>query len=162
MGLGLAIKAFLKAFKEPEKAKTFLVDAPVKAVEKKKEETDHLRLLSLLQRSGRFIDFLKEDIGPYSDAQVGAVVRKVHEDCGKSLEEAVTIRPLLEEKEGAEITIPKGFDPSEMKLVGNVKGEAPYKGKLVHKGWRAHKRTLPKPVGEQSLEVLYPAEIEVS
>ena len=162
MSLVTAFKAFFKAFKNPEKAQKFLEDKPEKKViEKKKEEPEHLRLLTMMQRSGRLIDFLKEDLTPYSDAQVGAVVRKVHEDCGKSLEEIVTVRPVFDESEGSDVEIPKGFDPSEVKVVGQVKGEGPYRGKLVHKGWRAHKRALPKQVGELNPDVLFPAEVEV-
>jgi hypothetical protein len=155
-----AFKTFIKAFREPQKAVNFLGEGP-KKIEKKRDEPDHLRFLTLLQRSGRLVDFLKEDITPYSDAQVGAVVRKVHEDCGKSLEELVTVRPVVEEEEGADIEIPAGYDPSEFKVVGSVKGDGPYKGKLVHKGWRAHKRTLPRQVGELNTDVVYPAEVEV-
>jgi len=162
MSFGNAFRAFFKALRNPDKATKFLEDAPPKAIEKKVEEQDHLKLLALLQRSGRLVDFLKEDLVPYSDEQVGAVVRKVHEDCGKSLEEVITIRPLYEESEGAEVTIPKGFNPNEVKVVGEVKGEGPYRGRLIHKGWRAHKRALPKQVGESDPDILYAAEVEVT
>ena len=149
MRLLQAIKAFFAALKQPE------VKAP--------ETTDpsHLRLLALLQRSGRLIDFLKEDIKGYSDAQIGAAVRKIHAETSSCLEEMVTIRPLFEQSEGSSVTIAHGFDPSEVKLVGNVKGEAPYKGVLRHKGWKAHKISLPKQAGEWKREVLCPAEIEI-
>src|SRR5437867_4767902 len=33
-----------------------------------------LRLLATLQQEGRLVDFLEEDIGPYSDEQIGAAV----------------------------------------------------------------------------------------
>lgn len=159
MGLLLAFKAFFKALKQPKEAEKFLLPIP----EKKEELKDysHLRLLSLLQESGRLIDFLKEDITSYSDAQIGAAVRKIHQDCGKSIEEWVTIRPLLEEKEDSMITIPKGYDPSSIKIVGKVKGEAPYTGTVVHTGWKAHKKSLPKSTGSQNHEIIAPAEVEV-
>jgi hypothetical protein len=165
MGIGLAIKCFFKAFKDSKAAEKFISSEKEKKEQKletkEKEEHSHLRLLYLLQNSGRFIDFLKEDIASYNDAQVGAAVRKIHENCGKSLEDYITIRPILEEAEGSSITIPHGFDPTEVKVVGNVKGEAPFQAKLRHKGWKAHKLSLPQQLGEQKQEILAPAEVEV-
>lgn len=162
MGLGLAFKAFFKAFKEPERAKQFIEDQPV-SVNKQLEATDtsHLRMLCYLQQTGRLIDFLKEDIASFSDAQVGAAVRKIHQDCAQVLEEFVTVRPLKEEKEGAVVHVPKGYNPTEIKVVGKVKGEPPFTGTLVHRGWKAHKRSLPKGTGHPTTEVICPAEIEV-
>ena len=120
-----------------------------------------MRLLALLQQSGRLIDFLKEDIAAFSDEQVGAAVRKIHQDCRQSLEELVTIRPVMEENEGAKVKIAAGYDASHIKIVGKVKSDPPFTGVIVHRGWKAHKRSLPKKVGEQANEVLCPAEIEV-
>ena len=158
MSLTLAIKAFFKAFKNPEKAKEFLKEPP-KLIES--GDYSHLRLLALLQQSARLIDFFKEDISTYNDAQVGAAVRQIHQECSKSLEEIITIRPLLDDQEGAKINVPEGYDPTQIKVVGKVKGNPPYNGILVHKGWKAHKRSLPKKVGEQSTEVLCPAEVSI-
>jgi hypothetical protein len=158
MGLGLAIKAFFKAFREPKQAEEFLNEAP-KQIES--FDSSHLRLLGMLQQSGRLIDFLKEDISAFTDAQVGAAVRKIHEDCAKSLEEFVTVRPLMDEKEGSTIRIPEGYDVESIHLVGNVKGNPPYQGTLVHKGWKAHKRSLPKKVSGQASAIICPAEVEI-
>jgi len=82
-------------------------------------------------------------------------------DCGKCLEELVTVRPLMEENEGSPITIPQGYDSSKIKVVGKIKGQPPYHGVLVHKGWKAHKRSLPKKIGDQTAEIICPAEVEV-
>jgi hypothetical protein len=156
----LAFKAFWKALKEPEKGQDFV--AEIESV--KLQETidqSHLRLLASLQRVGRLVDFLKEDISSFDDSQVGAAVRKIHEECAKNLEELVTIRPVMEEREGASIMVPRGYDPSNIKVVGKVKGEPPFKGTLVHRGWKAHKRSLPKQVGELVTEVISPAEVEI-
>ena len=160
MRLIIALKVFWKAFWEPEKGKQFLASQPKPKIAETSDQS-HLRLLSALQQAGRLIDFLKEDIGGFTDAQVGAAVRKVHEDCAHNLEELITIRPLKEEQEGATIVVPKGCDPAEIKIVGKVKGEPPFTGILVHRGWKAHKRSLPKKTGEESLEILCPAEIEI-
>ncbi|MGZ3633091.1 MAG: DUF2760 domain-containing protein [Parachlamydiaceae bacterium] len=161
MRLWIAIKAFLKAFSDPKKAQLFLEEPSTAPRNSLECDPSHLRLLALLQQSGRLIDFLKEDISSYSDVQVGAAVRKIHQDCGQSLEEYVTIRPVTDEDEGAKIKIDPGYDPSEIKIVGQFKGEFPLTGKVIHRGWKAHKRSLPKKVGEQSNEILCPAEIEV-
>lgn len=158
----LAIKAFFKAFKDPAKARQF-VEGGCKEVRAPVESADqsHLRLLTMLQQSARLIDFLKEDLSSFDDAQVGAAVRKIHTDCSKCLEELVTVRPVMEENEGAKINVPQGYDPAKIKVVGKVKGEPPFTGFLVHKGWKAHKRSLPKKVGEQMTDVICPAEVEI-
>ena len=94
---------------------------------------------------------------------MGAAVRQVHEKCQKTLEELVTLRPLLEEEEeGKAFTVPEGYDPSEIKVVGHVKGSPPFQSVLRHRGWKAHKISLPKRVGEAKREVICPAEVEVS
>lgn len=159
MGLGLAIQAFFKAFKDPKKAQQF-IEGKAKVPATEKSDHSHLYLLSLLQQSSRLVDFLKEDISSFSDAQVGAAVRKIHADCGKSLEDLITIRPLYEEKEGETISVAAGYNPNEVRIVGKIKGEPPFKGILVHRGWKAHKRSLPKKLDELP-DVICPAEIEV-
>ena len=162
MGLALAFRAFIKAFKDPQQAQQFVEGEPPTAPKQiETKDPSHLRLLAYLQQTGRFIDFLKEDLYGLSDAQIGAAVRKIHQDCAQTVEELVTIRPLREEAEGMTVTIPKGYYPSEIKVVGHVKGEPPFSGVLVHRGWKAHKRSLPKQTGEHVDEVIAPAEVEV-
>lgn len=158
MGLWLAFKAFIKALREPHKAIQFVEEPSIK---NEKSDPSHLRLLSMLQQSGRMIDFLKEDISSFTDAQVGVAVRKIHQDCSQCIEELVAIRPIMEEPEGGVITISAGYNPSEIKLIGNVKDQFPLKGQIIHRGWKACKRSLPKNSGEQTGELLSPAEIEV-
>lgn len=161
MRLWLAFKAFFKALSHPKEMQIFLSEKKEeKSVESPLENT-HLRLLGMLQSSSRLIDFFKEEISSFSDAQVGAAVRQIHAAASKNLEEVVTIRPLLEENEGAAIMIHKGYNPSEYKVTGNVRGEPPFKGIVRHRGWKAHKISLPKQVGVINREVLAPAEIEV-
>lgn len=158
--LWLAIKAFFLAFKDPKKTQ-LLLDGPKGPQKYEATDLSHLRLLALLQQSGRLVDFFQEDITSFNDAQVGAAVRKIHQDCKKSLEELITIRPVVDELEGASMTISSGYDPTQFKIVGKIQGGPPFKGVVVHRGWRAHKRSLPKKVGEQANEVIFPAEIEV-
>lgn len=124
-----------------------------------KPDPSHLQLLAILQHSGRLIDFLKEDITHYTDSDVGAAVRKIHSDCAGCLEELVTIRPLIDENEGSKITVGAGYDASAIKLVGNVK-EPPFSGIVIHRGWKAHKKSLPKQASVTH-EVIAPAEVEI-
>ncbi len=160
MSLVTAFKAFWKALKNPKAADNFLQPAVEKPKEIEQQDCAHLRLLQQLQATGRLIDFLKEDISAYSDAQVGAAVRKVHADCAKNLEELVAIRSIYDELEGTKITIPQGYDTTKVKVIGKVIGEPPYHGVLVHKGWKAQKKSLPRSM-EKTSEVICPAEIEV-
>lgn len=160
MGLMLAFKTFMRALSDPEGAKRFLEPKEPREAESKGDNA-HLRMLGFLQQSGRLLDFLKEDIGNYTDAQVGAAARAVHADCSRCVEELVTVRPLRTEAEGSRIQVAKGYDPSQIKLVGKVKGEPPYQGVLVHQGWRAHKLSLPVSLSQSRGEVLAAAEVEV-
>ncbi len=128
---------------------------------KAKKDLNHLRLLSLLQEEGRLIDFLQEDLSAYSDEQVGKAIRSVHEKCKKRLDELVTIRPIFSEQEGDSVSIPEDYDMQNIKLVGNPKAKPPYQGILRHKGWKAHKQSLPEVLGSHNPEVIHPAEIEI-
>src|SRR5215203_3779895 len=56
---------------------------------------DALAVLSVLQREARLVDFLKEDITPYADAQVGAAVRDVHRDAAAALDRLFALKPVL-------------------------------------------------------------------
>lgn len=148
----------LKAFKAFYNELLGKVESPPKPIETKPDPS-HLQLLAILQHSGRLVDFLKEDITGYSDGDIGAAVRKIHADCADCLEELVTIRPLIDENEGSKITVGAGYDASAIKLVGNVK-EAPFSGIVVHRGWKAHKKSLPKQASVTH-EVIAPAEVEI-
>jgi hypothetical protein len=123
--------------------------------------TAALQLLALLQREGRLVDFLEQDIVPFSDAEIGAAVRVVHEGCRKALRGHAKLAPVMKEEEGASVTVPVGFNPAEVKLSGNVQGSAPYKGTLRHRGWRASDLSLPTPVKGHDATVIAPAEVEL-
>jgi len=124
-------------------------------------ETSALQLLSLLQREGRLVDFLQQDIASFSDADVGVAARVVHEGCRKALRAHATIESVRSEAEGARITLAKGFDADATKLVGEVRGEPPYTGALRHRGWRASRLELPALVGDHDAYILAPAEVEL-
>jgi hypothetical protein len=120
-----------------------------------------LRLLAALQEEGRLVDFFSEDIGPYSDEQIGAATRGIHESCRKALRSAITVEPVMTGQEGATVTVPAGFDPAAIRLVGAVSGTPPFTGVLKHAGWRATSVNLPKRSG-QDPQVIAPAEVEIS
>lgn len=121
-----------------------------------------IQMLSLLQRKGRLIDFLQEDLQQYDDAQIGAAVRNVHEGCKAALEEYVQIEPIFEEPEGSEVTIPTGFDARAIRLTGDVTGDPPFRGALQHRGWRIKDIDLPALMQTDDQDgVLAAAEVEV-
>ncbi len=120
-----------------------------------------LQLLSLLQREGRLVDFLQQDIASFRDADVGAAARVVHEGCRKALRAHAEIAPVRAEDEGARVQLAAGFDANSVKLVGDVRGEPPYAGVLRHRGWRANRLELPQVVGAFDAHILAPAEVEL-
>src|SRR5215469_14012023 len=56
-----------------------------------------LLVLSLLQRDGRLIDFLQENVTGFSDADVGVAARVVHAGCKKALAEHFTVESVLKD-----------------------------------------------------------------
>ena len=122
-----------------------------------------LRVLAVLQRDGRLIDFLEEEIDAYTDAQIGAAVRDIHRNCRKSLHEYLTIEPIISAPEEERVTVPGDFDPAAIRLVGNVNGSAPFQGVLKHHGWRVRSVHLPLlPATRDETSVLSPAEVEIA
>ena len=63
--------------------------------------------------------------------------------------------------DGERVTVPKGFDPSAVRVLGNVTGEPPYSGELQHPGWRVKELKLPTVAEGQDQFVLQPAEVQV-
>jgi hypothetical protein len=130
---------------------------------RKAPEGPDLRVLAVLQRDGRLIDFLQEDIDPYTDAQIGAAVRDIHRGCRKALREYLTVEPVLNAPEGQSVTVPSGFDPATIRLTGNVSGNPPFQGVLKHPGWRVKTVHLPAlPGARNEASVLAPAEVEIA
>lgn len=150
--------------KQPAKKKISEIVGP----EARSQETEkqykryYLHLLSVLQRRGRLLDFLKEDLSDYSDEQIGAAVRGIHEHCAVAVEKYLSPHGIIQNEEGQEVTIDSGFDPSAIKITGNVTGDPPFSGVLRHPGWRAGKLELPVLSDSGDPEVIFPAEVEVS
>ena len=126
-----------------------------------KRSAEPLRLLALLQREGRVLDFFLEDISAASDEQVGAGVRELHRKAQAALKEHLTLEPVLPQAEGETVEVPPGFDPSAVRLTGNVTGQPPFRGTLQHHGWRVKDYNLPAPLEGQGPFVIAPAEVDL-
>ncbi|PIE83576.1 MAG: hypothetical protein CSA09_01665 [Candidatus Contendobacter odensis] len=120
-----------------------------------------LQLLALLQQEGRFIDFLEENVTAYSDAEIGGAARVVHEGCRKIIHNHLKIEAVRKDAEGERVTLPAGFDAMTIRLTGNVVGEPPFTGTLMHRGWQVTGITLPKMTERHDVRILAPAEIEL-
>ena len=136
----------------------------MKEVEQPASETFDraVQMLALLQRDGRLIDFLAENISAYPDAQLGAAVRTIHETCRQVLEHYVKLEPILNSEEDQPVTVQAGFDLAAIKFIGNVAGELPVRGMLRHKGWRVREVNLPSLPQGAGRMVVAPAEVELS
>jgi hypothetical protein len=121
-----------------------------------------LALLALLQREGRLVDFLREPLDGFADADIGAAARDVHRGCAKVLEQHLTFEPVMPGAEEERVNVPKGFDPAEIRLIGEAKGEPPFKGTLRHHGWRVVDAKLPTLAEGVDRTVIAPAEVELS
>ena len=136
----------------PEEAVRFAQKAPEAAIQ----------MLAILQRQGRFLDFLQEDLSLYDDAQIGAAVRNIHAGCRQALGDHVELKPVYEDAEGSSITVDAGFDATATRLTGNVTGEPPFTGVLRHRGWRAVHVELPQLTPRRGKDwIVAPAEVEI-
>ena len=135
---------------------------PKKPVAAPRTRSEALTLLSALQREARFVDFVKEPLEGYSDAQIGAVARDVHRDCGKVLERLFALTPVTAQRESEEIEVTAGFDPARYRLTGSVEGEPPFRGRMAHHGWEATRCDLPVWSGkEATARIIAPVEVEL-
>jgi len=120
-----------------------------------------VQMLALLQRDGRLVDFLSEDVAPYPDAQLGAAVRTIHENCRQVLYRYMKLEPVIDSEEDRPVTVQSGFEPASIKLIGNVAGEPPLRGLLRHRGWRVREISLPSLPDAGGRNVVAPAEVEI-
>jgi hypothetical protein len=161
---GLALKAYFRVFGDAalaERIRPLLEPAAEEAAKPARLSPEPLRLLALLQREGRLLDFLLEDISAATDDQVGAGVRELHRQAQAVIKEHLVLEPVLAKNEGETVEVPAHFDPSAIRLTGNVTGQPPFRGTLQHHGWRVKNYTLPVPPEGQDLFVLAPAEVEL-
>lgn len=173
--LGIAMGAFFKTLSDPEFAtrvdslrlppSPVALAAPVAVapppVLRSAAPDAALQLLGLLQREARLIDFTQEDVSQYSDADIGAAARVVHEGCCKVLREHFSIAPVRPEPEGSRIRLEAGFDATAIRLSGNVVGTAPFQGSLSHRGWRVTEVRLPRMSESHDAHIIAQAEVEL-
>lgn len=152
-----------------EEAKARLEAQLAQAKQKGSAEEVHaavIHFLSLLQQRGRFIDFVMDDISKYDDAQVGAASRVVQQGCAAVLREHFMISPIHTGAEGEPIVLEKEYHPDRYRLVGKVLSGPPFRGVVLHRGWKTREMTLPTRVTSGSdagdRDVIAPAEIEVN
>ena len=132
------------------------------AAPKSPARSEAITLLAALQREARFVDFIQESLAGYTDAQIGAVAHNVHRDCGAVIARMFALQPAVAEEEGKEVEIAAGFDAGRWRLTGNVSGEPPFRGRLVHAGWEASICELPTWSGAAtSAKIVAPAEVEL-
>ena len=93
-----------------------------------------LRFLALLQRDGRLLDFLLEDVRRRDRRRAWSGRGEIHRQCQKAFAPARGLEPVLAEDEASVVDIPSGFDPSAIRLTGNVTGTLPFQGMLIHRG----------------------------
>ena len=115
-----------------------------------------LRLLATLQEEARLIDFVREDIDGYSDAQVGSAVRGIHAALRKALDERLAVEPILRgrgrrPRRGAG-RLRAGADPPHRQ----ARRRAAVLGVLRHGGWRARDVRLPAPSPGSDATILRP------
>src|SRR5436305_1337666 len=94
---GTALAAFNKVMGDPdaaEKVKPILTPPPPTPPAPPRLSGEPLKLLVLLQREGRLLDFLLEDVSGASDDQVGAGVRELHKKSQVVLKEHLTLEPI--------------------------------------------------------------------
>ena len=145
----------------PEAEKT-TPRAPVPQTPKTPVRSDAITLLATLQREARFVDLTQESLDQYADEQVGAAARDVIRDCRTVLDRLFALQPVLNDEEGAELEVPAGFDTGRYRMTGNVAGDPPFRGSLVHHGWEATKCELPTWSGSrEASRVVAPVEVEL-
>ena len=114
-------------------------------------------LLALLQREGRFVDFLEQPVDGFSDADVGAAARVVHAGCKKALAGRVSVEPILAEDEGARVVLAGHEDHVSMPGAARAKAGT---FTVVHRGWRLTRDELPTLTAGHDGAVLQAAEVE--
>lgn len=154
------LKRTVKSIKGEEEGEEPVMEIEEERVDKTLENA--AQTITLFQKKGRLIDFLQEDISIYDDSQIGSAVRNIHKGCQEVLKEHISLEPIIDEQDEARVTISEGFDPSAIRLTGNVVGEPPFNGILRHCGWRVVSVKMPGTSKGQDLAVIEPAEVEIS
>ncbi|MGK0288962.1 MAG: hypothetical protein ACI86H_000383, partial [bacterium] len=144
-----------------EKPEEKEIPQKIEVVENKEPKVDGVYLLSLLQKNGQLVDFLKQDIVGFSNEEVGEAARVIHDGCSSVLKNYFSIESIRSEEEGEQVKIDVGFDTKEIQLTGNIQGKPPFQGELLHHGWKVVEVTLPQRTDDEELKIIAPAEVEV-
>lgn len=139
-----------------------LLETKPAALPPEREHASGLALLGALQREGRLLDFIQQEVASFSDEEVGAAARVVHDGCRKVLRQYFEFEPAAKEPEGATVSLPQGFDTQRVRLTGNVAGQPPFRGTLKHHGWVAKAIRMPAISEAIDPRVIAPAEVELS
>lgn len=163
-----AIPNSAPAKSEPD-TKSATLDAKQVTPKDGNEKQAVLNFISTLQQKGRLLDFLMDDVSKYSDTQVAAAARVVHQGCSGVLRDYFDIKPVTSSREGTALTLERDFDAHSYRLLGRVVGEPPFSGKLLHKGWLTTDVKLPEQVGMTANpqvphggHIIAPAEVELN
>jgi hypothetical protein len=126
-------------------------------------EAEVVAFIGLLQEKGRLVDFLMDDVSLYDDSRVGAAARVVHFGCRDVLQEHFKVTPISDAEEGSQVVIPENYSVDEYRLMGKITGTPPFKGVLLHKGWKTESVKLPRIIktGEKHLPSIAPALVEI-
>ena len=175
MRLWIAIRAFFAVVFDgqmAEQVRRVLADEAVTAAAKPepsaelpRQEESHppardpaVTLLAALQREARLVDLIQEDLGQYSDAQIGAAARPCLQQCAGVLARLFELQPIIVAAEGELVDVGENASPIRYQWVGEGTAAS---GRLVHHGWQATKVELPKWSGEESdAQVIAPAQIQ--
>lgn len=125
---------------------------------------DVIGLMGLLQEKGRLLDFIMDDVAPYSDQQIGSAARVVHSGCSAVIKEYFRIAPVFAGTEGTKATVDAEAAAGRYRLMGKLKGDGPFTGTVIHRGWQTDEVRLPERVGTHIgfTGVIAPAELEIS
>jgi len=161
---GLGLQVMRNASRDPEFARKLdllLNPPPPEPPKPVKPSGAPLRMLTVMQRECRLIDFLMENLSGANDGQIAAAVRDIQPKAQASLKKHLVIENVMSQTEGDEVEVQEGFDPSALQLVGNVTGKPPFRGVLRHSGWRVKEIKLVTPPEGSDEFVLAPAEVEM-
>jgi len=119
-----------------------------------------VHFLGRLQEEGRLVDFAMDDLTAYSNEEIGAGARVVHQGCQEVLKEFFDIKAVHDGPEGEEISLAADFDARAYRLVGKVPERPPFNGLVLHQGWKTNRVRLPH-LTDTAHEVIAPAEVEI-
>jgi hypothetical protein len=162
----LAIAVFALSFFErpetPAPPPPPVAAKPPPAPPERNAEAEVVAFIGLLQEKGRLIDFLMDDVSLYDDSRVGAAARVVHFGCRDVLQEHLKVTPISDAEEGSQVMIPENYSVDEYRLMGKITGTPPFRGVLLHKGWKTESVKLPRIIkGENRLPSIAPALVEI-